>query len=199
MTFVHWLVLLSVLTSIAGSVAYIRDTIAGRTKPNRVSWSMWALAPLVATAAAMSAGADIWATSRIFLAGFLPLLIFSASFFNPNSYWKLTAFDITCGALSLAALAVWGFADSPRIAILLLAVADGFAALPTILKSWNFPATETGFTYLMGITSVLLVLPSIPVWNIENSAFQIYLLVVNSILVFAAYRKRLFRAAPHVG
>lgn len=33
-------------------------------------------------------------------------------------------------------------------------------------------------------------LPSIPVWNIENSAFQVYLLVVNTLLVVAIYRRR---------
>lgn len=85
MNFAHWLVVLSALISIAGSFAYIRDTLKGRSKPNRVSWGMWALAPLIGTAAALSAHADIWATVRIFLAGFLPLLVFLASFINPQS------------------------------------------------------------------------------------------------------------------
>ena len=43
--FIHWLVVLSVLST-AGASVYIRDTLVGKTKPNRVSWSMWALSPL---------------------------------------------------------------------------------------------------------------------------------------------------------
>ncbi len=195
MTFEHWLVILSALVSIAGSFAYVRNTLKGGTKPNRVSWLMWALAPLIGTFAAISVHADIWATSRIFLAGFIPVLVLLASFINSQSYWKLTMFDIFCGVCSLLALVVWGVADSPRSAILLAAVADGFAALPTIRKAWRFPETETGLTYLAGLVAVLLVLPSIPEWNIENSAFQIYLLAVDSFLVFAVYRKRLKLAA----
>lgn len=32
-------------------------------------------------------------------------------------------------------------------------------------------------------------MPPIPRWNIENSAFQVYLLVANAFLLFAVYRK----------
>jgi hypothetical protein len=193
MTFPHLLVLISAGFSIYGSIAYIKDTLAGKTKPNRVSWSMWAIAPLIGTAAALSAGSDIWVTVRIFLAGFVPLLVFVASFFNPKSYWKITPFDIACGLLSLVALIFWLAIDAPTIAILFAAIGDGFAALPTIIKAWKYPETETGVTYLMSMVSVLLVLPSIPVWNIENSAFQIYLIFVNILLITAVYRKRFLK------
>ncbi|MBI4262666.1 hypothetical protein HY624_04025 [Candidatus Uhrbacteria bacterium] len=191
MTIPHILVLVSALVSIAGASAYIRDTLAGRTKPNRVSWSMWALAPLIGTAAALSAHADIWATTRIFLSGFLPLLVFSASFLNKQSFWKLTTFDLLCGVCSVLALIVWGVVDSPRLAILLAALGDGFAALPTIVKAWKYPETETGLTYVASFVSVVLIIPSIPKWDIANSAFQIYLLIANTLLLIAVYRKRI--------
>ncbi|RIL12150.1 MAG: hypothetical protein DCC75_00960 [Proteobacteria bacterium] len=187
----HWLVVLSAVISAAGAYAYIRDTLAGKTKPNRVSWSMWALAPLVGTAAAIGSDADIWATVRTFLAGFLPLLVFAASFVNPKSYWNLTTFDLLCGALSLLALVVWLGVDSPRLAILLAASGDGLACIPTVIKAWRYPETETGSTYIASFVSVVMVIPSIPAWNIENSAFQIYLLIANTLLLIAVYRKRL--------
>lgn len=191
-SFVHWLVVISALISVAGSAAYIRDTLAGRTKPNRLSWAMWAIAPLIGTGAALYANADPWTTVRIFLAGFIPLLVVFFSFFNRKSYWKLGVFDFICGALSLVALAAWLIADSPRIAILLAAAGDGFAALPTIKKAWINPETETGLTYIASLVSVILVLPSITIWNIENASFQIYLLVVNTILIISVYRRRFF-------
>lgn len=189
-TFVHWLVIASAIISVFGSIAYIRDTFLGKTKPNRVTWFLWALAPLIGTGAALSADADPWATTRIFLAGFLPLIILIVSFFNKKSYWKLTAFDLGCGICSLLAIMAWAIIDSPQIAILLAAIGDGFAAIPTIRKAWTNPETETGLTFIAGITATILVLPSITIWNIENSAFQIYLLISNTILIFSIYRKR---------
>jgi hypothetical protein len=155
---------------------------------------MWAMAPLIGTAAALSSGADIWATVRVFLGGFLPLIIFLVSFINPKSYWELTMFDVLCGALSIVALIAWLLVDSPRTAILLAALGDGFACLPTIRKAWQHPETETGVTYIASFASVLIILPSIPVWNIENSAFQIQLLIANACLLFSVYRKRFFDA-----
>lgn len=192
MTFEHWLVVVSAFVSIFGSIAYVRDTLLGKSKPNRVTWSMWAFAPLVGTGAALSIGADIWATSRVFLAGFIPLIVFIASFINSKSYWKLTTFDLLCGVCSIVAILVWIGIDSPRLAVLIAAIGDGFAALPTIRKAWLYPETETGITYAAGLLAVLLVLPSIPEWNIENSAFQIYILTANTILVFSIYRRRVF-------
>lgn len=191
MSVAHWFVLLSALIAVAGSYAYIRDTLAGKTKPNRVSWSMWALAPLIGTVAALSAHADAWTMIRVFLAGFLPLLVFIASFVNAKSYWKLTLFDALCGVCALIALIALVIIDAPRFAILLAAIGDGFASLPTIRKAWIYPETETGVTYIASFVSVLMVIPSIPRWDIENSAFQIYLLIANTILLIAVYRKRL--------
>ncbi len=191
LSFAHWLVVVSACISMLGAYAYIRDTVAGRSKPNRVSWCMWATAPLLGTLVALSSGADPWATARVFLSGLIPLLVFLVSFINPNSYWKITKFDLWCGAFAVVGLVFWLVAGSPDIAILSLVIADVLAALPTIKKAWTNPETETGITYIASFASALLVIPSIPIWNIENSAFQIYLLLANGILVFCVYRKRL--------
>ncbi|KKP31409.1 MAG: hypothetical protein A2312_01430 [Candidatus Staskawiczbacteria bacterium RIFOXYB2_FULL_32_9] len=193
MNFVHWLVILSVVISVSGSFAYIKDTLKGKSKPNRVSWFLWALAPFVATGAAIYSGADLWATVRIFTSGFLPLIVFIASFFNKQSYWKLNIFDLICGFFSVLALIVWAVTNSPITAILLVVIGDGFASLPTILKAWKYPETETGITFVMSLVATIIILPSIPIWNIQNSAFQVYLLLVNVVIIFSIYRKRIFK------
>ncbi len=178
-SFIHWLVILSAVLSLSGSIAYIRDMFRGKSKPNLVTWGLWAFAPLVATAAALSANADQWATVRIFMSGFGPLLVFIFAFIVKQSYWKLSIFDYGCGVLSLIALAVWFGARSPALAILFLAAADLLATLPTIIKAWKQPQTETVYTYFIGLFTATIILPAIRVWNIENSAFQIYLVIAN--------------------
>ncbi len=193
MTFAHFLVIISAIISAGGASLYIRDTLRGKTKPNRVTWSMWALAPLLGTGAALAAHADMWATVRIFLAGFLPLIVFLASFINRKSYWRSSVFDLLCGGCSGVAILVWIILDAPRLAILFTAIADGFATLPTFIKAWKFPETETGVTYIAGLIALVLVIPSIPTWNIENSAFQIYLFMANTSIIVAVYRKRFLR------
>lgn len=191
-TYLHWLIILGAGISLAGGSLYIRDTLRGDTKPNRVSWFLWMLAPFIGTGAAISAGADAWVTVPVFMAGFIPLLVLVASFVNKQSYWKLELFDGICGGLSLVALVLWLVVDLPVLAVVLAATGDGFAALPTLRKSWRHPDTETGITYAVAIVAMLLVFPSITVWNLESVVFPMYLLAVNGSLVFALYRKRLF-------
>ena len=76
----EYLVIVAAVASLLAAIVYIRSMFIGGTKPNRVTWLMWAIAPLIATVAALSNGVG-WAVLPVFMAGFSPLLIFSASFF----------------------------------------------------------------------------------------------------------------------
>ena len=191
MTFPHSLVIISTLLMLWGGYAYFRDTLAGRTKPNRVSWFLWALASLVSFSAAFSVDADIWASVRVLVGGVVPAVIFLGSFVNRKSYWKLTWFDWFCGGLSLTALLFWQLASSPLIAVLLATAANTFALIPTFIKAWNFPETETRLIYINSFLSAVLIIPAIPVWNIANSAFQISLMLGTGVMLVAVYRKTL--------
>ncbi len=186
------LVFISICFSVYGSYNYIYDTIKGTTRPNRVSQSLWAIAPLIGVGAALSSGAGVLTTVRILMAGLVPLTILIVSFANKTGYWKTTKFDYFCGFFSVIALLVWLLIDLPVYAVLLAAVADFFAAIPTIKKSWTNPESETGIAYVMSLCSVFVILPTIKVFDIQNTAFQIYLLFVNIVLIFCIYRRRIF-------
>jgi len=182
-------VIVSALLMLWGGYDYLRDTLSGRTKPNRVSWFLWALAPLVSLGAAFSVDADMWASVRVVVGGVVPGVIFLGSFANRNSYWRITRFDWFCGGLSLAALFFWQLVDSPLIAVLLATLANTFASVPTFVKAWNFPETESRLIYVTSFLSAILIIPAIPVWTVENSAFQIGLMVTTGALLGAIYRK----------
>jgi hypothetical protein len=79
--------------------------------------------------------------------------------------------------------------NAPTEAILFLVLADFLASLPVIVKTWRYPETETGITYLLGIPIFLLNVPAIQVWNVENAAFQLYLFALNLTLTALTYRR----------
>lgn len=41
-------VYVGVVLSFLGGLSYLIDTLKGKAKPNKVSWFVWALAPLIA-------------------------------------------------------------------------------------------------------------------------------------------------------
>jgi uncharacterized membrane protein len=135
MNYQHILAICSYTINIYGIYFYIRDTIKGQTKPNRVSWALWSLAPIIGSAAAFASQADPWTTFRTFLAGFLPLLVFLSSFVNKKSYWQLTHFDTICGLFSFTAIIIWITLDAPLVAIIFAIIADVMASLPTFRKA----------------------------------------------------------------
>ncbi len=168
-----YLVLVGVVVQLAGVFSYMRDTLRGKTKPNKVTWFMWSIAPLIATAAA--------------------LLVFISSFFNPKAYWKLEKFDYVCGIFSLLALILWGITQEPIVAIIFAMASDGIAAIPTLVKAWSYPDTETSTPYTTGMFNALTGFAAIPVWTFNQYAFPIYLVFINATLLFTIYRKRIFK------
>jgi len=174
-------VIVGAIIAAAGSLSYLIDTLKGRVKPNRVSFLLWSLAPLIAFFAEVKQGVGIQALMT-FIVGFLPLTIFIASFVNKKAVWNLTGFDLMCGALSIIGLVLWFITKSGNIAIIFSILADGLAAMPTIVKSFNYPETESAWPYFASTISAILTLLTVKVWNIANIAFPLYIVLITLVI-----------------
>ncbi len=106
-----------------GGLTYFYKTLKGEVQPNRITWILWALAPLIAFAAQIKQGVGIqsWIT---FVYGFVPLLVLLASFINKKSYWKITKLDLVFGFLSLVGLILWQITGVGNVAIAFRIIAD---------------------------------------------------------------------------
>jgi hypothetical protein len=187
---IEYLVIVAAFASFLAALVYIRSMLVGGTKPNRVSWLMWAIAPLIATAAAMSNGVG-WAVLPVFMAGFSPLLIFVASFFAKRAYWKLSTFDYICGALSGLALIMWWLTKDPNVAIVFAIASDALASIPTLTKAWTNPKTESVWPFIIGVFGAGSSLAVATLWTFSEYAFPAYLIIVNIMVLLALYNRQL--------
>jgi hypothetical protein len=176
----NWVIVGTMIGS-AGMIGYLAETIQGKVRPNKVTFFMWALAPLIAFAAEIKQGVGIQSLMT-FSVGFLPLLIFIASFLNKKARWKIGKFDILCGALSVLGLILWLMTKAGNIAIVFSIIADGIAGLPTVVKSYNYPETENPFMYLTVSISAAVTLLTVKTWNFANYAFPVYILIVDLVI-----------------
>jgi hypothetical protein len=174
-----WFVFVAAACSVAGAWSYGRDTLAGRTQPNRVSWGLWGLAPMIAFAGQISEGVGLSALMT-FMTGLCPLAIFALSFANPSAYWKASRSDLVCLAISLAALAGWALTRHGAVAIALALVADLAAGLPTIAKAWHSPGTETATAFGFTALAALITLGTLTDIRFETVAFPLLILCVSS-------------------
>ena len=183
-----WIVFVGVAVNILGTALYVRHTLYGEVKPNRVTFFLWTIAPLIAGTAAVVRGAT-WATIPVFAAAFLPLSILVASFWNPKAYWKLTGRDYFFGALSVTALVLWAITKEPNVAIAFALVSEFLATMPTLIKTWLHPETEYGPSYLGSSFSVLSAILAASAFTFEQVAFPFYLFVMMGVIGLAAMRQ----------
>jgi len=176
-----YFVIIGTLIGTAGGVAYLIDTIKGKIKPNRVSFLLWSIAPFIAFAAQIKQGVGLEAMMT-FSTGFLPLLTLAASFVNKNAEWKLTRFDLLCGFLSIVGLVLWQLTKVGNVAIFFSILADGLAAVPTIVKAYKYPDTEPAWPWIATSIGVLLTLLTLKELSFANSGFIIYILIADFII-----------------
>lgn len=180
---------ITVLTGLVGVFLYIRDTFLGKTKPNRVTWILWTIAPFVGVYVSYKSGVSLPVLLSTFMAGFGPLLVVIASFFNKKSYWQITRFDIGCGVLSVIAMSIWIMTQNGLVSLIFAILADLFAGLPTIVKSWQHSDTESVGPYLYGTFNSVVTFLIIKNFSFLNAAFPIYFFLVNTIIFIGIKRK----------
>ena len=171
-----------------GGFYYLYETIIGKSKPNRITWLLWGIFPMITFIAQKSQGVqDIsWVT---FVSGFTPLLVFGASYMNKKSYWKSQRQDYYLMIGALLGIILWAITKNANIAILFSLLADFFAAIPTIIKCFKYPQSESWIAYSISTFGFALSILTIKSFVFQNYAFVIYLTIINFIMVLFASRK----------
>jgi hypothetical protein len=174
-------ILVAVAFNVVGCAAYVNDTLRGRSYPNRVTWFLWSLAPLIAFAAEVQQGVG-WTSLMTFMVGFGPLMVLIASFVSRHAYVKITRFDLACGSLSIIAIVAWRITGEGNVAIMFSLLADLLAAVPTLRKAYTHPHTETAVAFLCSGISAFITILTIDEWTFAVAAFPIYIVVMSSVM-----------------
>lgn len=172
-----------------GGLYYLRDTLVGRAQPNRVTWLLWGIFPMVIFAAQRAQGATALSWTS-FVAGLLPLLIVAASFLNPRAYWRTARRDYYLMAAAIVGIILWSVTDDPNLAILFSLLADVLAGVPTLIKAWRHPRSESWIAYAISAVGFGTSLLSVQRWDFGNAAFVAYIFVLNGACAVLASRRR---------
>ena len=184
----YWAIVGAIIGSVGG-LYYLYDTIVGKAQPNRITWLLWGIFPMVIFVAQRVQGvASISWTS--FVAGLMPLLIVAASFFNKKAYWKSEPRDYYLMAAAVIGLILWAITDNPNLALLFSLLADMLAGIPTLIKSYRHPHSESWIAYAISAFGFGISLLSVQTYNFENVAFVTYVFILNGALAVLASRSR---------
>jgi len=180
-----------------GGFYYLYETIVGKNQPNRITWLLWGIFPMVIFVAQRAQGVEglSWTS---FVAGFTPLLIVAASFFNKLAYWKSEPRDYYLMAAAVAGIVLWAVTDNPNLAILFALLADMLAGIPTLIKAYRQPESESWIAYVISSFGFGISLLSVQTYDFENTGFVAYVFVINGVLAALAARGSRSRLQPDV-
>lgn len=175
-------IILALLIDSIGSGNYVLNTLRGQTKPNRVTWSLWVIISAVAVIGLIDENAAKTTIILTIFFGLMPLMIFIASFYNKQAYWKITRFDWACGFLSLLGIAAWIGTGDGNLAIIFAILANSFAWVPTLVKAYKSPETESWLTYFNAIFASIITLLTVKTWTFASVGMLFYFIISCSVM-----------------
>lgn len=172
-----------------GSVRYAFTIVRGRVRPNLVTWSLWAAAPLIGFFAQLDARVGLPAVMTL-AAGSGPVIVIVTSVFARRYFARLGWFDLVCAAVAASALYVWlGLGQAP-LAVLFAVAADAVAALPTMVKAWRHPHSENVLFYVLVGVGATMTLLTITSWEPQSWVFAAYQVVICALLSVSVIARR---------
>lgn len=140
-------------------ISYTRDTLAGRTKPQRSSWLIWAVLSATAFFSQMDEGAttSLWYAGANFL---VTAFVFVLSIrFGAGCYAQKK--DMITLSVAAVAIALWVYTDTPLIALSIAIGINAMGTSLTVMKAYRDPGTETLSCWIVGTVASALGLISV--------------------------------------
>lgn len=189
-----WHIALGIIAGIiqvAAMAPYLKSILKRETKPNIVTWTLWTCLQLIALMAQFSHGASwsvIWLVATTFNTSLVVILCLLG-----YGYGKIGRVEKVCFFLCVVAVGFWQLTAAAALAIGFSILADVISAVPTLVKTWKEPETETPFPWFMVSFAALLGAFSTTIFNFENLAFSIYLTILNGSIALLAARPYISR------
>lgn len=151
--------ILSGLLSVFAFAPYVRDTLAGRTRPQRASWFIWSVLGCIALSSQVYEGAtsSLWfiaiQTGGTILVFGLAISRGTGSFINAGDACMLIAAAI--------GLALWAVTDTTAYALGIIILVSSIGGCATIKKAYQDPGSETTTTWTISCAASALAILAI--------------------------------------
>jgi hypothetical protein len=185
----HYFVFIGLVIQVISGVVYCRAIASDNATPQRTSWLLWAVSPLVASCIALADGAT-WSVVPIAAAGLVPLSVLIFAIVKKSGSWKLDALSVVCLALAATAI-VLEVLGSSAIAVVATLVLELTATIPTLHKAWSDPESESVAYYCLNCISLASSLFAVHEWTLEQVAFPIFATTLTGTVLIVLIARKL--------
>jgi hypothetical protein len=156
---------LSGLTVAISYIPFIRGTIQGSVVPNRASWLVWFVQDVLIASSAIMAGVGPAAVMPVIWGlGAAAILVLSLTKGTRGGFTRL---EKACLVLSGLGILLWATTGSPRLTLVASVSALCIGGIPTVVKAWTKPWTETMSGWLLMILGTVFSALAIQRWTFD--------------------------------
>jgi hypothetical protein len=174
--------ILSSIFVLIGGIPYLRDIYKGHARPHVLSWLGWSFITALGGAAMLAEGST-WAVAIVFANTILCLTIAGYSIVKGVGVWSTGIYDYIFFGLGILGLILWQTLDLPVIALVCAIAADLSFGVPTVIKTFKDPSSETSFVWLTATIAGLLSLFAVQNFQFSESAYPIYLFLFDALML----------------
>jgi hypothetical protein len=161
--------LFTVLSGLAIAIAFIpfiRGTIQGWVVPNRASWIVWFVQDVLIASSAIMAGVGPAAVMPVIWGlGATIMLILSVTKGTRGAFTGLEKASLVLSGLGIL---LWAITGAPRVALVASVSSVCIGGVPTLVKAWVKPWTETMSGWLLMILGTVFSSLAIQRWTFDS-------------------------------
>lgn len=180
----HTKLILAVAASVVGNVTfipYLVDIFRLKTTPHSYSWLVWTILQVTGALAMFASGAGGAGVLYLSIGAGLCALVFLLSLRYGTK--NITGFDTGCLVGALCATTVWFFLREPLLSVVLVALIDVVAFLPTFRKTYAAPWSETLSMYFLSSIAQLLSLAALSAYTLSTTLYLVSLATTNAVFI----------------
>ena len=182
------------ILQVVAIVPYLRDVLAGSTRPHRGSWTIWTVLSTVVLASQWADGGT-WSLLMVATqaAGCVATLALSLR----RGVGGTSRIELGLLAIAAGGVIAWQRTDDPTLATCAVVAADVIGIGLMIPKTYRDPASETVSTFVIGVCASILALGATGLDAPELMIYPLYLAVADSLLATVILlRRRALDPAP---
>lgn len=184
--------ILSSIFLLVGCIPYLRDIHKNNAQPHVLSWMGWGFITALGAFAMLADGSG-WNVAILFTNTFVCFLVAIYSAIRHNGVWSTTVFDYIFFGIGILGLILWKILDLPIVALVCAIIADFSFGIPTIIKTFKNPESETWFPWFMSMMAGLFSLLAIHAFTFHEVGYPLYLFLFDAIVLlitFGIFKKR---------
>lgn len=181
--------ILSAVFTLIGVSFYLYSIYKKENIPHILSWLGWAFITIIGAIAMLDSGST-WATIFIFANSFSCLSVAIYSIYKKTGVWSTNFYDYIFFGFGVLGIILWQILDAPFLAIILCVIADLLFAIPTVIKVYKNPNSETAKSWVPYCIAGVFGLLAIQTFSFSETIYPFYIFSINFlILIIILFKK----------